>query len=119
MNIIGKILKNLGNEEYYVKHLQIINPLLPSVSKMTQKEIEVLAGFMSLSGDLVDKNRFGTSARKEVMSKLNISSGGLGNYLKSFKNKNLIFINDYGVLELKEFLIPELNNQGYKIKIIK
>ncbi len=119
MNVIGKILKGLGNENYYIKHLQIINPLLPDISRMTDKEVEVLASFMSLSGDLVNKNRFGTSARKEVMSRLKISPGGLGNYLKAFRDKQVVFKNDYGVLELQAFLIPEDNGQGYKIKIEK
>ena len=119
MKIIGKQLKNLTNEEYYIKHLEIVNPLLPNASRMTDKELRVLACFMSLNGDLVNKNRFNTIARKEVMNKLGISSGGLGNYLKAFKDKNLIFKNEYDVLEITEFLIPQEESQGYKILITK
>lgn len=119
MKIIAKKLNDIGNDKYYVKHLEIINPLLPDQSRMTDKELEVLACFMSLQGDLVNKNRFNTVARKEVMSRLSISSGGLGNYLKSFKDKNLIFKNEYDVLEIRPFLLPEEDSQGYQIKITK
>ena len=49
MSIIRKALK-LKKEEFYKKHLLIINHILPV--QMTNKEAEVLAAFMSLEGEL-------------------------------------------------------------------
>ena len=117
MKIISKALKDLGNEEYYLKHLQIVNQLLPV--KMTNKETEVLAAFLSLGGDIVKKDRFGTTARKIVMENLGISAGGLGNYMKILNDKGFIFKNEYNVFEVRPFLLPEEDNQGYQIKISK
>ena len=77
----------LTRDKYYMKHLSIINPLLPV--SLTPKEIEVLAAFMALKGDIAN-DRFGTTARKLVMDKLSLSLSGLGNYLKSLKDKRFI-----------------------------
>lgn len=115
-----KILKNtkygLGNK-YYKQHLSIINPIIGM--KMTSKEIDVLSAFMALPDDLVKKHRFGTTARKIVMETLELSPGGLGNYLNSLNKKDLIFKNDYDVYEIRPFLIPENEVQEYNFIIGK
>ena len=59
MAIIRKALK-LKKEEYFKKHLLIINHILPV--QMTNKEAEVLAAFMSLAGELANY-LFSTSGR--------------------------------------------------------
>ena len=117
MEVIKKKLGDLTEEEFHVRHLQIINLLLPV--NMTQKELEVLALFMSLDGQIVKKDRFGTTARKIVMEKLNISSGGLGNYLKALKDKKIIYYNEFNVLEANRHLFPDSPKQGYNILIEK
>lgn len=117
MKIIARELKTLSEEEYYKKHLQIINPLLPK--QLTQKELEVLAGFMALDGDIVKKDRFGTTARKIIKDRLSLSDGGLGNYLKALKEKSFIFKNEFNVLEAQSMLFPEKDWQGYQFKIVK
>lgn len=117
MNIIRFSIKELSNYDYCVTHLKIINHFLPA--QITKKEIEVLACFMSLSGDLIDKDRFGTQARKEIMSKLGISSGGLGNHLKALQDKGFIYAKDK-VLQINDHLMPSQNRtQGYQFKISK
>ena len=45
MKIISKSL-DLSREEYFKKHLLIINPLLPV--QLTDKEAEVIAAFMTI-----------------------------------------------------------------------
>lgn len=112
MNIIKKVLK-LDKEEYYKKHLLIINHILPV--QMTPKEAEVLAAFMSLEGDIA-KDPFGTSGRKLVRQKLGISAGGLGNYLDQLKKKSFI-VEKERVLTILPLLIPERNFQGYQFKL--
>lgn len=112
MEIIRKTLK-LNREEYYKKHLFLINHILPI--QMTPKEAEVLATFMSLEGDIA-KDPFGTSGRKIVKKKLGISSGGLGNYLEQLKSKGFI-LNDNKELSILSILIPERKIQGYQFKL--
>ena len=112
MEIIRKTLK-LSKEDYYIKHLFLINHILPV--QMTPKEIEVLAAFMSLEGDIL-KDQFGTSGRKIVRDKVGISAGGLGNYLEQIKNKGFI-IETNKVLSILPILIPNKKVQGYQFKL--
>lgn len=116
MEIIKKSLL-LSEDEYFTTHLSIINPMLPQ--KLTPKEIEVLGTFMSLKGDIAQVDRFGTSCRKIVKAKLNLSDGGLGNYIKSLKDKGFIVKSDeeVGVLKIPQFLFAEKSSQGYMFKI--
>ncbi len=108
MEIIKKKL-NLVEDDYYKKHLQLINPILPQ--HLTPKEIEVLAAFMALKGD-IEANRFGTTARKFVMEKIGISYAGLSNYLASLKGKG--FINGETILPI---LFPNPSSQQYYFKL--
>lgn len=113
MNIIRKVLK-LSKEEYYKKHLLLINHILPV--QMTPKEAEVLAAFMSLEGDIA-KLPFGTSGRRIVRNRLNISAGGLGNYLDQLKKKGFILTKEDTSLYILPILIPERKVQGYQFKL--
>ena len=81
MNIVQKAIK-LSKQDYYEKHLLIINNVLPI--QMTPKEAKVLAAFISLEGDISD-NPFGTTGRKIVKQRLGLSSGGLGNFLDQLR----------------------------------
>lgn len=112
MNIIRKTLK-LSKEEFYQKHLLIINHILPI--QMTPKEAEVLAAFMSLEGDIA-RDPFGTSGRKLVRDRLNISAGGLGNYLDQLKKKGFIIV-DGRDMSILPILIPQRSTQGYQFKL--
>lgn len=107
--LIKKELK-LSSSEYYNTHLQLINPLLPV--HLTPKEIEVLANFMCLTG-LLSEHRFGTTANKEVKTKMNISTAGLSNYMRALKDKG--FINNGIILPI---LFPENGSQTYQFKLV-
>ena len=113
MTIIRKALK-LKKEDYFKKHLLIINNLLPI--QMTNKEAEVLAAFMSLEGDL-SNDPFSTSGRKIVMKKLNIKPGGLGNYLDAFKKKQFVLEKENKELQVIPILIPSKTEQFYQFKL--
>lgn len=104
----------LSKEEYYKKHLLIINPLLPE--QVTPKEAEVLGAFMSLEGDIA-KDPFGTTGRKQVKEKLGLSPGGLGNHLRVLKEKQFIIEVD-GRLQLIPQLIPGRTEQLYEFKLM-
>jgi DNA-binding MarR family transcriptional regulator len=117
MKPIQRIL-HLKQDDYYIKHLTIINTLLPTY--LTDKEIEVLAAFMSLDKNLIEDDMFNTVARKKVMTKLNLSPGGLGNHLKSMINKKVLDRNEItNKITIKTFLLPQEPAQGYQIKILK
>ena len=103
----------LDTEDYNTLHLEIINPFLPV--RLTPKEIEVLAAFMSLQGDLAN-DKFGTTSRKVVKEKLKISSGGLGNYLKSLKEKGFLF-KDKGAWNIARIVMPDKEITEYSFKL--
>ncbi len=116
MGIIKKII-SVPREQYFIQHLSIINSMLPV--RLTPKEIEVLGSFMSLKGDIVEEDRFGTTCRKIVKERLNLSDGGLGNYIKALRDKNFIYTNEDGNLTIQEVLMADENNQSYLFKIIE
>lgn len=116
MGIIKKII-SVPREEYFIRHLAIINPMLPIT--LTPKEIEVLGSFMSLKGDIVEQDRFGTTCRKIVKERLNLSDGGIGNYIKALKEKGFIYMGEDNKLKIQEVLLADENNQSYLFKIVE
>lgn len=117
MRIIQKSILQLKGAEYYIYHLSIINPFLPV--ELTPKEREVLGTFMAFKGELAEKDRFGTSFRKEVKRLLKMSDGGLSNHLTSLRGKGAIKEKLNGTLEVTEILLPEEKQQNYQFKIVK
>ena len=115
MQVLKKLVK-LEGSKYFIKHLEIINPMLPI--QMTPKEMEVLGNFMSLEGDTAEVDRFGTTCRKIVKKRLNLSDGGLGNYIKALKEKGLI-INYGDTLFIPKFLWCGPTAQGYMFQLEK
>lgn len=116
MKIIQKTLI-LEKKEYYEKHLELINPLIPA--PLVNMEIKVLALFMSLEGDLVEENRFNTQARKFVCKELNISNSGLSNYLGTLESKGSILKNLAGNFEIVNLMKAENELQFYQFKLQK
>jgi DNA-binding MarR family transcriptional regulator len=117
MKIIQKSFK-LDKQQYYQKHIEIINTFLPI--QLTEKEIEILSHFLSLEKNIIEEDIFNSFARKIVKNKLNLSAGGLGNHLKSMIEKGFLNRNEFtNRISIKDFLIPEENSQGYQIKISK
>lgn len=115
MATLSKTL-TLDKDKYYETHLTIINGMLPI--KLKPMEIVVLAAFMALDGDIVSNNRFCTSARKIIKDKLELSDGGLGNYLKSLRDMKFIIMKD-NIEVIQSFLIPDSKEQSYNFKLIK
>ena len=115
MSTTMKKAVRLSKEEYYKKHLYLINYILPT--QMTRKEVEFLAHFMCLEGELKD-TPFCTTGRNIVKEKMGVSSGGIGNYLVQLKKKNFITEKD-GKLQILPVLIPNENSQTYMFKLIK
>lgn len=110
--IIAKVLK-LNKDEYFEKHLNIINHILPR--QLTKKQVKVLSAFLSLEGDL-EKDPFSTTGRKIVMERLDLRPGGLGNYLEVFReNKYIIEID--GKEQILPILRPENKLQLYQFRL--
>jgi hypothetical protein len=116
MKIIQKGIVGLKDAQYYIYHLSIINPFLPI--ELTPKEREVLGTFMSFKGELAEKDRFGTTFRKEVKTMLSMSDGGLSNHLSSLRGKGAIR-EVLGVIEIAPILLPEEKQQNYQFKIVQ
>lgn len=118
MNPIAYTIDNLSAVQYYKKHLEIVTAIMPG--KITDTEILVLASFMALEGDVVQDDRFGTSARKKVMEDLNMVAGGLGNHLKSLRDKKYIHYKEgTKKYEINKWLIPDNKKfQKYQFTII-
>lgn len=108
-----KKLVLLTKADYYKKHLSLINCILPVT--MTPKEMEVLAAFMSLEGDIT-QHRFGPSAKKIVMAQLNLSPSGLSNYIGTLTDKGFL-IEKIDMLEIRPLLIPNPEEQTYHFKL--
>jgi len=117
MKLIKKTYKT-NNDKYYELHLKIINAILPV--SLTEKEIKVLAKFMSLDKNIIKEDVFNVIARKKVKDALSLSNGGLSNYLKSMIKKGFLLKNEITKkIIIRDFLLPEDNEQYYKFKIIK
>lgn len=118
MQVIQKELK-INSEQYYLMHLNIINSVF-SV-KLTDKEIEVLAGFMALDKNITGTDMFNTYARRLVKEKLEgMSAGSLSNHLKAMIDKGFLTKDEISNrISIKEFLLPEDTWQGYQFRIIK
>ena len=81
--------ENLRKKEFFPKYLRLVNVILPD--PLTQREIDVLAAFMQLEGDLVREDRFGTQARSVVRKKFGFKTySNLDNYIRFFKKKGVI-----------------------------
>lgn len=122
MQVITNVIK-VNNYDYYIKYLEIMNIILPDdkfPDKLSSKEIKVLAAFMYQDKNLIEDDMFNGVVRKKVMDKLNLKPGGLGNHLKSMIEKKFLVKNDITKkITVKSFLIPENNNQGYRLKLVK
>jgi hypothetical protein len=122
MQVITNVLK-VGKYDYYVKHLEILNIVLPETAfpkKLSSKEIQVLAAFMSQDKNLIEEDMFNGVVRKKVMDKINLKPGGLGNHLKKMIEKKFLSKNELTKkIILKPFLFPVDTQQGYRIKLVK
>ena len=116
MKIIQKTVTVNNSVEYHSKHLQLINPFLPV--ELSPKEREILGTFMSFKGELAEKERFGTSYRKEVKNLLSMSDGNLTNHISSLRLKGAIVENPQGTLYIPSFLFPEQEKQFYQFKVV-
>lgn len=109
--------RELSGVEYYVAHLEIINPMLPE--RLSPRELEMLAHFMSYEDDIAKVDPFNTFIRKKVRESLKLSSGAMSNHIRSLISKGVIYEDKHReVLFIKEYLIPDKISQGYQFKII-
>lgn len=113
MKALKKHLK-LNQQQYYETHLYIVSSVLPV--KLTPKEVEVLACFMSLDESQI-KDRFGVVGRSIVKEKLNISAAGLSNYLKALKDKMFIVTLSNNLMDINPILNINNTQQEYYFKL--
>jgi len=118
MPIIQKTLQKSG-KEYYKTHLNIINEFIPT--RLTEKEIDVLACFMSLEPSIIEEDMFNTLARKMVKEQLdNLSAASLSNHLRSLIDKGYLIKNEItNRLKIIDNLFPHDTMQGYQFKLVR
>lgn len=117
MQVVRKTLE-LEPREYHTMHLKLIMPLI-KVS-LTEKEISVLAEFLSQPKELKDLGIFNNVSRKRVKDYLGISTAGLSNYLKELKDKKLLYVDgEFDILKVNKNVLPDEEVQGYQFKIVK
>lgn len=113
-NTLKKTLVEDGEIAYYIRNIRILQSLLPV--SITDAEVRVLAAFLAVPQEF-KKHPFCKEGRKFVEDSLNLSSGGLGNHLKSLKLKKLVK-DELGVLSLNPILqITGEQQQEYYINI--
>ena len=116
MKINKKSILCKSRQEFIELHLSTLNALMPV--KFTDKEIKILAHFLSVDDKLVEDDRFNSLIRKRVMFEHRLSAGGLGNYLKSMIDKGFLTRSQVtGRIKVQSFLMPDQPKQGYEIRI--
>lgn len=104
----------LPREEYYVKHLEVLNVILPE--KLTGKEIQILSSFMSLPLSMVEDDRFNTLARKQVKKHCEISDASLSNHLGNMIEKKFLFRSQItNKITINELILAGDSGQAYTI----
>ena len=115
MKILRKSIKDLDVINYHILHLQIINPMLPR--KLTGKEVEVLAHFMSLPPQVADMGRFNSITKRLIRGKMNLSVAGMSNYIKALEKKGCIIKDEFNNTLINKHLLASPEAQGYQFKI--
>ena len=87
---------------------------------LTEKEISVLAEFLSQPKELKDLGIFNNVSRKRAQDYLEYTAG-LSNYLKELKDKKLLYVDgEFDILKSeKKMYLPDEEVQGYQLKIVK
>lgn len=113
MTRTGKVLI-LNELDYYITHLKIINTVFPF--NMTEKEITVMAHFLTMKGD-IRADLFGTTSRKLIRVRCNLSFAGLSNYLDTLKSKKCILESENKNLILHPLLDINSDVHEYNLKL--
>ena len=111
MTRTGKIL-TLNELDYYITHLKIINTVFPF--NMTEKEIFVVAHFLTMKGD-IREDLFGTTSRKLVRTRCNLTLAGLSNYLNALQLKRCIIEDENKKLKLHQLL--NINSEAHEYNL--
>lgn len=110
-------VETLSRDMFFKIHLSLLNVMLSiRLESMTPKEVEVLATFMALEGDIAGL-RFGSSARKIIRKKLDMSESGLSNHMRELLRKGYIKNTENGIA-IHSKLNIESNEHVYWFKLI-
>jgi len=116
---IRETFRLTSKEEFYKIHFGITNFMFPM--KLSEKEIEVLSAFLGELSEFTKDDMFNTFVRKRVREKLNLSHGGLGNYIGALKKKRVIMEDESKKLIVNPAILPpeeHLGFQRYALKLV-
>lgn len=121
MAIIQRKIEDLPAYTYALKFLHITNIIIDDkYSKLSGKEMEVLAGFLSLDKAITDDYVFNAVARNKVKAMLKISNQGLSFYLTGMIGKGALNRHDIsGKISIAKFLIPNEAVTRFMIELSK
>ena len=105
----------LPTMEYYMTHLSIINTIIPSKMRITPREIDVLACFLTIP----TASRFTSHGRKTVMDMLALSKSSMSNHMRALIDKKFIVVSpEDGVtpIDIAPYVLPT-PTQEYHIRI--
>lgn len=88
--------------------------------QMSEKEMEVLSATLSLDQKIIGIEPYNPFARKKIQEKLKLSPAGLSNHLRSLIEKGILVKDEISNrINIKEFIIPNPEWQGYQFKVIR
>jgi hypothetical protein len=87
--------EELSLKDFYIKFLQHTSFNLPDHRQLTNMETKILAEFWYMTGELADKDRFSTSAKRYIREKFNFKGySNLENYITNLQMKGFILKKD-------------------------
>ena len=104
----------LSSIDYYKTHLRLVNAVFPV--GITEREIDIIAHFLSLPKDITKDDMFSATARKRVIDILKLTPGGMSNHIKNMKKKGYLK-REGDCLVVVPALVPDGICQGYNFKL--
>lgn len=101
----AKVIQTSSRVEFITMVLNTIQATSKGLH-MSEREVEVLAEFLSFTGDVAKSHRFSGTFRKTVMERLMMSSSQMTNILKDLVDKGVLANTSHGVFEMTNALPP-------------
>jgi len=109
----------LDGLDYYRKHLEVLNTLLPV--KLTDKEIDIISILLDRDISDIEDDLLSTDIRRRLRETLNLSHANISTRLKKLEEKGFIrktVVNKKEKKVLRNFLFPDPSGRtNYEIII--
>ena len=106
-----KLTKVVKKEDFYKEYYTSLNGIL-KLSKLELEVLSLLSWYKNKGENILDK-----SIRKEISSKLNITTFNLNNYIGILKDKKML-INTNNIYDINPNIYIPIDREEYKIEFI-